>query len=78
MIALQKRIAALEQQRSSWHSGSNVIELQTNETIEAGLKRLGRDDATGCIVVRQVLDAADWCAIAKPQQAALVTNGGRP
>ena len=77
MIALQKRIAALEQQRSCWHSGSNVIELQTNETIEAGLVRLGRADASGCIVVREVLDAADWNLIAKEQQRELVERGGR-
>lgn len=76
MIALQKRVAALE--RSCWHSGCCVISLQTNETIEAGLKRLGRADASGCIVVPQSLDAPNWCAIAKPQQAALLANGGKP
>lgn len=77
MKALERRVAELEQ-RLRHHSGCNVIALETGESLEAGLKRLGRDDAGGCIVVRQILDVDDWCAMAKGQQAALVASGGAP
>lgn len=75
MMTTEKRIAVLEKRRH-YRAGDVgcAICLKGDETIEDACKRLGLADASGRIVVGEVLEPDCWDRIAGEQQAALVQS----
>jgi hypothetical protein len=75
MNSIERRIARLEQ-RSHFHLGGvgAAIALQGAETVEQACKRLGLKDASGHIVVGEILEPEHWCRVARLQQQSLENN----
>jgi hypothetical protein len=73
--ALKNRLLRLEGS-TQFHVGGVgcAIALEGAETVEDACKRLDLPDASGRIVVGQILESDHWCRVAHEQQQRLTSD----